>query len=118
MDGMDIVLLNVVVFGFTAFMTIGIIKSITNYRLRKRMIDAGLIDEKSMEILKDGARDNFYSSLKWGLIFFFAGIALIFINSMDLYYNSTAAYGIVITAASLGFLIYFVFMRREMNKDK
>lgn len=117
MDGMDIVLLNVVVFGFTAFMTIGIIKSITNYRLKKRMIDAGLLDEQSMELLKDASRDNFYSSLKWGLIFFFSGIALILVNSLDLYYDSTAAYGVVVTAASLGFLSYFAFMRKEIKKD-
>ena len=118
MDGMDIVLLNVVVFGFTAFMTIGIIKAITNYRLRKRMIDAGLVDDKHMELLKESSRESYYSSLKWGLIFFFGGIALILINSLDLYYDSTAAYGIVITSASIGFLAYFAFMRREIGKDK
>ena len=115
---MDIVLLNVVVFGFTAFMTIGIIKSITNYRLRKRMIDAGLVDEKHMELLKESSKESYYSSLKWGLIFFFAGVALILVNSLDLYYDSTAAYGIVISSASVGFLIYFAFMRREMKKEE
>lgn len=117
MDGMDIVLLNVVVFGFTAFMTIGIIKSITNYRLRKRMIDAGLVDEKHMQLLKESSRDSYYSSLKWGLIFFFAGIALMLVNTLDLRYDSTAAYGVVITSASLGFLAYFAFMRREIGKE-
>lgn len=117
MDGMDIVLLNVVVFGFTAFMTIGIIKSITNYRLRKRMIDAGLVDEKHMELLKEGAKESYYSSLKWGLIFFFSGVALILVNSLDLYYDSMAAYGIVISSASVGFLVYFAFMRREIKKE-
>jgi hypothetical protein len=118
MDGIDIVLLNVVVFGFTAFMTIGIIKGITNYRLRKRMIDAGLVDEKSMELLKEGSKENFYSSLKWGLIFFFSGIGLMLIEHWRLYYDSSMAFGIVITAASLGFLLYFVFMRREMKKEE
>lgn len=115
---MDIVLLNVVVFGFTAFMTIGIIKSITNYRLRKRMIDAGLVDEKHMELLKESSKESYYSSLKWGLIFFFSGVALILVNSLDLYYDSTAAYGIVISSASVGFLVYFAFMRREMKKEE
>ena len=114
---MDIVLMQLVVFSFTGFTTLGIIKGITSYRLRKRLIDAGLVDEKSMELLKDGSKEDYYTSLKWGLIFFFTGIALMMIESMDWYYDTPAAAGVVITGASLGFLIYFMFMRREM-KDK
>ncbi|OEK00777.1 hypothetical protein BFP97_04315 [Roseivirga sp. 4D4] len=117
MEGFDIVLTVLITFAFTGFTTIGIIKGITNYRLRRKMIEAGLINEEAMELLKEGAKDSYYSSLKWGLILFFSGIGLVIINSMDIYYDSTAAYGIVITAASLGFLIYFMFMRKEMDKD-
>jgi len=117
MEGFDIVLTVFITFAFTGFTTIGIIKGITNYRLRRKMIEAGLINEEAMELLKEGAKDSYYSSLKWGLILFFSGIGLVIINSMDIYYDSTAAYGIVITAASLGFLIYFMFMRKEMGKD-
>ncbi len=106
-----------ITFAFTGFTTIGIIKGITSYRLRRKMIEAGLINEEAMELLKEGAKDSYYSSLKWGLILFFSGIGLVIINTMDIYYDSTAAYGIVITAASLGFLIYFMFMRKEMDKD-
>jgi hypothetical protein len=118
MNGMEIVLSQVIVFSFTGFATIGIIKAITGYRLRKRMIDAGLVDEKSMELLKEGSKENFYSSLKWGLILFFSGIGLMLIEFGKFYYESSMAFGIVITAASLGFLIYFMFMRRELNKDE
>ncbi len=118
MDGMEIVLMQVVVFSFTGFTTIGIIKAITGYRLRKRMIDAGLVDEKSMELLKEGSKQSFYSSLKWGLILFFSGIGLMLIEYGRFYYESSMAFGIVITAASLGFLIYFVFMRREIQKEE
>ena len=118
MDGSHIVLINIIVFSFTAFTTIGTIKAITNYRLRKRMIDAGLVDEQHMDLLKEGAKESYYSSLKWGLIFFFSGVALILVNGLDLYYDSTAAYGIVITSASIGFLIYFVIMRREIKKEQ
>ncbi|MFY0592143.1 DUF6249 domain-containing protein [Roseivirga sp.] len=117
MEGFDIVLTVLITFAFTGFTTIGIIKGITSYRLRRRMIEAGLINEEAMELLKDGAKENYYTSLKWGLILFFSGIGLILINSMDYYYDSTAAYGIVITAASLGFLVYFIFMKKEINKE-
>lgn len=118
MEGFDIVLTVLITFAFTGFTTIGIIKGITGYRLRRKMIEAGLINEEAMELLKDGAKDNYYSSLKWGLILFFSGIGLVIINTMDLYYDSTAAYGIVITASSLGFLIYFMFMKKELTKGE
>jgi len=118
MEGFDIVLIVLITFAFTGFTTIGVIKGITSYRLRRRMIEAGLINEEAMELLNDGAKENYYTSLKWGLILFFSGIGLIVINSMDFYYDSTAAYGIVITAASLGFLVYFVFMKREIGKEE
>ena len=117
MEGFDIVLVVFITFAFTGFTTIGVIKGITNYRLRRKMVEAGLVNEEAMELLKDGDKENYYSSLKWGLILFFSGIGLIVINTMDLYYDSTAAYGIVITAASLGFLIYFMFMKKEISKE-
>ncbi len=118
MEGFDIVLTVLITFAFTGFTTIGIIKGITNYRLRRRMIESGLINEEAMELLKEGGKESYYSSLKWGLILFFSGIGLIIINTMDFYYDSTAAYGIVITAASLGFLIYFMFMKKEIRKEE
>ncbi len=117
MEGFDIVLTVLITFAFTGFTTIGIIKGITNYRLRRKMIEAGLVNEEAMELLKDGSKESYYSSLKWGLILFFSGLGLIAINTMDLYYDSTAASGIVITAASLGFLIYFMFMKKEISKE-
>ena len=118
MEGMDIVLTVLITFTFVGFTTIGIIKGITNYRLRKRMIEAGIVNEEAMELLKDGAKESHYSSLKWGLIFFFGGIAFILINNLDMYYDSAAAIGIVVLAASLGFLSYFVFMRKEIKKEE
>lgn len=117
MDGIHIVLTSLITFVFTGFTTIGVIKAITNYRLKKRMIEAGLLNEEAIELLKDNSKENYYSSLKWGLILFFVGVGLIIINQIDFYYDSTAAYGIVITAASLGFLIYFMFMKKEIGKD-
>lgn len=117
MDGIHIVLTSLITFVFTGFTTIGVIKAITNYRLKKRMIEAGILNEEAIEILKDHSKENYYSSLKWGLILFFVGVGLIIINQIDFYYDSTAAYGIVITAASLGFLIYFMFMKKEISKE-
>lgn len=118
MDGIHIVLTSLITFAFTGLTTIGIIKAITNYRLKRRVIEAGIVNEDAIELLKDSGKESYFSSLKWGLILFFVGIGLITINFIDLYYDSTAAYGIVLTAASLGFLIYFMFMKREISRGE
>lgn len=118
MEGMEIVMVTLITFGFVGLTTIGVIKGITNFKLRKRMIEAGLVNEEAMELLKDGSKESHFSALKWGLIFFFGGIALIAINNLDFYYDSSAAYGIVIVATSLGFLLYFAFMRNEIKKNE
>lgn len=117
MDGIHIVLTTLVTFVFTGFTTIGVIKAITNYRLKKKMIEAGILNEEAIQLLKDSKNENYYSSLKWGLILFFVGISLIITNQIDFYFESTASYGIMITAASLGFLIYFMFMKKEISKE-
>ena len=52
MEGMDIVLTVLITFTFVGFTTIGVIKGITNYRLRKRMIEAGLLMKKQWSCSK------------------------------------------------------------------
>lgn len=105
-----------ITFAFVGFTLIGVIKAITNFKLKKRMIEAGIVNTEGMELLKEDSKESHFSALKWGLIFFFGGISLIAINNLDFYYDSSAAYGIVIVAVSLGFLLYFAFMRNEIKK--
>ncbi len=54
-------------------------KVMTDYILKKKMIDKGFVNDDTQAIFKAHAEggENKYSSLKWGLITFFAGLSLI-----------------------------------------
>ena len=94
---------------------IGIIRSITHYGLRRRMIDSGMVDEQSVRALYQQA-DNYQTALKWGLITLFAGIGLIIISIFNIDSDSALPYGIEAVCVSLGFLLYYRIVRAE-RKD-
>ena len=64
MEVFYIVLVVLITLAFAGFSTIGIIKGITNFRLRKRLIDAGLVNEDAMQLVKEGGKENYYVNLK------------------------------------------------------
>lgn len=91
-------------------------KVLTDYILKKKMIEKGYVNEESQSIFKKySAVENKHSSLKWGLIILSAGIGLITIDSMNLRPESTMPYGIFAAAVSIGFLVYYVIVRRELK---
>ena len=52
-------------------------RTISDYILKKKMIEKGYVNEDTQAIFKRNTDENKYSSLKWGLIIFFAGLSLI-----------------------------------------
>jgi hypothetical protein len=88
-------------------------KVLTDYILKKKMIEKGFVNEESQSIFKShSAEDNKYSSLKWGLIALSGGVALILMDSLEVRPDSTLPYGIFAVALSLGFLLYFFLVKR------
>lgn len=92
-------------------------KVMTDYLLRKKMIDKGLVGEDAQSLFKvQEGTTNKYSSLKWGLLVLFAGISLIVMEFVPYYGNSPLPYGLFAVSVSLGFLIYYFIVRRESKK--
>lgn len=86
----------------------------TDYILKKKMIEKGFVGEEAQSIFKQQqAVDNKYSSLKWGLIVFFAGVSLVIMEFVPTRGDSPLPYGLFAIAVSLGFLIYYVIVQRE-----
>ena len=91
-------------------------KVLTDYILKKKMIEKGFVNEESQSIFKKyGREENRNSSLKWGLIILSAGIGLIIIDSLDVHPDTTLPYGIFAVATSIGYLVYYYMMKREAN---
>lgn len=92
-----------------------IIIALYNYRIKKRILELGPIDDNALQFLMSmsglGA-----SALKWGLILFFGGIGLVIIEFIpDRLDESTLAFGIEAIFIALGFLTYYFIMKKEQR---
>jgi hypothetical protein len=88
-------------------------KVLTDYILKKKMIDKGYVTEEAQHIFREYRKDeNTKSSLKWGLIILSGGIGLIVIDSLKVEPDTTLPYGIFAVAISLGYLAYYFLVKR------
>ena len=89
----------------------------TSYILKKKMIEKGFVNDDTQAIFKQHvSTENKYSSLKWGLITFFAGLSLIIMEYVPVQPQSPLPYGLFAVAVSLGFLTYHFFVKKENEK--
>jgi hypothetical protein len=90
-------------------------KVLTDYILKKKMIEKGFVSEDTQAIFKTYKEQNKYASLKWGLLFFTGGAALILMHVLDVRPDSPLPYGIFTVALSLGFLVYYFLVKKEIR---
>jgi hypothetical protein len=89
------------------------VKVMTDYILKKKMIEKGFVNDDTQAIFKQHTIDNKYANLKWGLIIFFAGVALIIMEFIPVQPQSPLPYGLFAVSVSLGFLIYYFLMKND-----
>ena len=91
-------------------------KVMTDYILKKKMIDKGFVNEDTQAIFKNYQHDdNKYASLKWGLISLFAGLSLIIMEYVPVSNESPMPYGLFAVAVSFGFLVYYFLVKRDIK---
>jgi hypothetical protein len=91
-------------------------KALTDYMLKKKMIEKGYVNEETQAIFRtQSVAESKFGSLKWGLLALCGGIALIVMDRMNVRADSTLPYGILAVALSVGFLTYFFIVKREMK---
>lgn len=101
------VLMPISIIGTIAYGIISLVKTLTEYFLRKRLIEKGIVGVDSSEILKK-QENSPYPALKWGLVVLFGGLGLILLEMIPYEINSPLPYGILATTLSIGFLAYFI----------
>jgi hypothetical protein len=92
------------------------ILAVYNYRLKKRIIDAGPLNETSLKFLEQLSGFG-TEAMKWGLLLFTAGIGLIVMQFVP--YNaedSPVPYGVEMIFIALGFFLYYLFIRNHRDK--
>lgn len=115
----------ITVIGILAYGIISIIKLITEYKLKRRLIDKAEVNEgfgaaleESMKSITPQYEQLRYPTLKWGLVFLSAGIGLSIISFFEMTYRSTLPFGVLSASISIGFLIYYFLMKKEMKKPE
>jgi len=89
-----------------------------DYRTRRQLIEKGLVDEK-IKYLQFERQEQFVpSSLKWGLVFVFVGVAIVFLRIMSEYIPGEVVLGAVLIAAGLGLLVYYLIADAAMKRHK
>jgi len=90
-------------------------KVMTDYILKKKMIDKGFVNDDTQAIFKQHQADGKFSSLKWGLIIFFGGLSLVIMEFIPTTPDSPLPYGLFAVSVSLGFLIYYFIIKSEVR---
>ena len=106
-----------IVVGVIFYGIVSIVKAITDYQLRRKLINLGHIDKQSTEILSR-TRNNHLESLKWGLIILFGGIGFIIISHPAIDIDSPFPFGVMSVCIAIGFLLYFFIARRMTEKEQ
>jgi type IV secretory pathway TrbL component len=92
------------------------VKVMTDYILKKKMIEKGFVNDDTQAIFKQQTGiDNKYSSLKWGLIVLSGGLALVILEFIDVRPDSPLPYGLLAVFISLGFLAYYFIVQKKSN---
>ncbi len=104
------------------YFTLELVKLISENRLRHKLIEKGLVDEKIKLLFQSQPLAQSASALKWGLVLIAVGLALFFtygINSWvphEIREEITA--GAVFFMAGLGMVIYYVIARGQEKKGQ
>jgi len=113
------VLMPISIIGSLGVAVVAFTRTLTDYILKKRMIDKGYVNEDTQAIFKQQMQpsmiENKYPSLKWGLIIFFAGLSLILMEYIPYEIESPLPYGLFALFTSLGFLMYYFIVRKDQK---
>ena len=92
-------------------------KTMTDYILKKKMIDKGFVNDSTQAIFKQQNADDKYPSLKWGLIVLSVGLALIILEFVETRPDSPLPYGLLAVFISAGFLAYYFIVQKNNKPD-
>ena len=115
-QGLRDVLMPLAILGSIGGSIILFTRTLSDYILKKKMIDKGYVNEDTQAIFKRNTEENRFASLKWGLIILFAGLSLVLMDFIDYDTRSPLPYGLFAVFVSLGFLIYYFIVKKELNK--
>jgi hypothetical protein len=110
------VLMPIAIFGSFGTALYFFARVMTDYILKKKMIEKGFVNDETQAIFKNHAAENKYESLKWGLLALFGGLSLIVMEYIPVQPQSPLPYGLFSVFVSVGFLVYFFLVKKDNGK--
>jgi|GEM_PF-1482415 len=110
MNGDVLVLLFVSIVLITVHAVVGII---SNYHLKRRLIDSGKFDDDSLKLLNRSFLDIKLSTIKWAIMLFSGSLGLLVFPFLpDWLKASTFMYGVEAMLLALGLTVYYFIVKR------
>lgn len=91
------------------------VKIIADSRLRNRLIDKGLVDEKVKFLYRKDDKTLVLSNLKWGMVLVGVGVAAMVGQFFPYYFSEEGLLGLMLTFAGFGFLIYYFIASGQLS---
>jgi Domain of unknown function (DUF6249) len=114
-------MLPVLVLIVSTYFVLELVKVVTESRLRQKLIDKGLVDEKAKLLFEARPLAQSASALKWGLVLVAMGLAFLITFGLhrwvpaDIRGEMTA--GVVFFMAGLGMIVYYAIARGQEKKE-
>ena len=114
---MDDGLIASIIIGICFWGFIGIIKSISEYKLLSKLAEKSqtTFDPGEFNFLK---RNSSLNNLKWGIIIILGGLGLVLIHYLNLSSDSPLPYGIESIFIAIGFIAYFLIEKYSNTNSK
>jgi hypothetical protein len=111
----------VLVLAVIGYFILELVKVVSENRLRQKLIEKGMVDEKVKLLFQPQMLSNSASALKWGLVLIAVGLAFLFTYGIyswvpsELREEMTA--GAVFFMAGLGMIVYYAIARGQEKRN-
>jgi len=95
-----------------------VVKFLTEYFTRRRLIDKGLVDEKVKYLFADAGMTHLLSNIKWGIILIAIGLALFWKELSPYRVEDETIWGLMFLLGGIGFLAYYFIAKNQIEKRR
>lgn len=106
----EIFIVAIVFFSFVA-----VVKLVSEHLTRKRIIDAGLVDEKVKFLFRGYGKSHNLNNVKWGMILVAIGIPFLWHEMAPYRVSGESVIGMALILAGLAFVIYYFISKSHLD---
>jgi hypothetical protein len=95
-----------------------IVKLLSENKMRRQLIEKGLVDEKIKYLFPDKPKDYVSSSLKWGMVLIAIGLAVFVGQMAPKEMVEEVTIGTMLVLGGLALVIYYAVASKKVNKSE